>query len=131
MAEAVAVATLAAVVVLTLAVAAVPVALPVAVPGPRQLSTVAAFERHRPSGVHTLAEMLADQAPHLDSIMVVIACLPRGHRGSLAQSVDPQGRMSAESLRQIVNQAALAQSQRGVVLRIRGFRPRQIVNQTG
>ena len=75
LAEAVAVATLAAVVVLTLVVAAVAVALPVAVLVPRQLSTVAAFERHRLSGVHILlAEVSVDQVSRLDSIMAALEC---------------------------------------------------------
>ena len=119
-------------VAVTLAVAAVSVALLVEALARRQPSAVAAFAELRVSGVPILpAEVLADQVPHLDSIMVVIACLLRGRRGSLARWVDPQGRLSAESLRQIVNQAALAQLQRRAMLRIRGFRPRQIVNQTG
>ena len=41
---------------------------------PRQASGVAAFEEPRLSGAHILAaEVLAGQASHLDSIMVVIA----------------------------------------------------------
>jgi hypothetical protein len=79
----------------TLAVAAVSAALLVAALAPRQPSTVAALELHRLSAVHTLpAEVLADQVSHLDSIMVVIACLPCGRRDSPAQSVRPQDRMS-------------------------------------
>jgi hypothetical protein len=58
----------------TLAGAAVLGAFLVVAPAPRQLSTVAAFEQHRLSGVHTSpAEVLADQVPLLDSILVVIA----------------------------------------------------------
>jgi hypothetical protein len=97
------------VVAATLAVAAAPVALLVAALAPRQLSTVVAFEEHRLSAAAagTLpAEVLADQVSHLDSIMVVIACLPCGRRDSLVQSVGRRIRMSAESLRQIVNQTA-------------------------
>jgi hypothetical protein len=41
----------------------------------RQPFTVAAFAQRQPSGVHTLpAEVLADQVPHLDSIMAVLEC---------------------------------------------------------
>jgi len=83
----------------TLAVAAVPGALLGAALAPRQPSTVAAFEQHRLSGVHTIpAEALADQVSHLDRIMVVLACLPCGRRDSLVQSVGPLGRMSADRL---------------------------------
>jgi hypothetical protein len=72
LAEAVAVATLAVVAVLTLA----GVALPVAVLVPRQLSTVAAFERHRLSGVLILpTEVSVGQVSRLDSIMVLVALL--------------------------------------------------------
>ena len=83
----------------TLAVAAVPGALLAEALAPRQLSTVAAFEQHRLSGVHIIpAEVSADQVSHLDRIMVVLACLPCGRRDSLAQSARPQGRMSADQL---------------------------------
>jgi hypothetical protein len=88
-------------------VADVSVALLVAALVRRQLSTEEAFEEHRLSRVHTLpAEVLADQVPHLDSIMVVITGLPCRRADSLAQSIGPQARMSAESLRQIGNQTA-------------------------
>jgi hypothetical protein len=81
----------------TLAEAAGPGALLAEALAPRQLSTVAAFEQHRLSGVHIIpAEVWADQVSHLDRIMVVIACLPCGRRDSPAQSVGPQGRMSAD-----------------------------------
>jgi hypothetical protein len=93
----------------TLVVAAVPAVLLVAALALHQLSTAVAFEEHRLSAAaaHTLpAEVLADQLSHLDSIMVVIACLPYGRRDSLVQSVGRRIRMSAESLRQIVNQTA-------------------------
>jgi hypothetical protein len=116
----------------TLAGAAVLGALLVAALARRQLSMREAFEEHRHSAaaVHTLpAEVLADQVPHLDSIMVAIARLPCRRTDSLAQSVGPQAHMSAESLRQIGNQTARAQLQRGAVLQIRGFRPRQIDSQ--
>ena len=83
----------------TLAVAAVPGALLVEGLAPRQLSTVAAFEQHRLSRVHTIpAEVSADQVSHLDRIMVVLACLPCDRRDSLARSVGLQGRMSADRL---------------------------------
>ena len=79
--------------------AAVPGALLAEALAPRQLSTVAAFEQHQLSGVHTIpAEVSADQLPHLDRIMVVLASLLCGRRDSLAQSVRPQGRMSADQL---------------------------------
>jgi len=82
-----------------LAVAAVPGALLAEALAPRQLSTVAAFEQHQLSGGHIIpAEVSADQVSHLDRIMVVLACLPCGRRDSLAQSVGPQGRMSADRL---------------------------------
>ena len=56
-------------------------------------------------GVHTLpAEVLADQVPHLDSIMVVIACLPCDRRDSLAQSVDPRRPISPGPLQLLGNQ---------------------------
>jgi hypothetical protein len=91
----------------TLAVAAMSADLQVAALAPRRVSTAAAFEQHRLSEGHTLpVEVSADQVSHLDSIMVVIACLPCGRRDSLVQSVGRRIRMSAESLRQIVNQTA-------------------------
>ena len=90
----------------TLAVAAMSADLQVAALAPRRVST-AAFEQHRLSEGHTLpVEVSADQVSHLDSIMVVLACLPCGRRDSLVQSVGRRIRMSAESLRQIVNQTA-------------------------
>jgi len=117
------------VVAATLAVAAGPGALLVAVLAPRRLST-AAFEQHRLSGVHTLpAEVLADQVSHLDSIMVILACLPRGRRDSPAQSVSKQDRMSAGLVPLLGNQTEQAQLQLGDVPQIRGFRRRQIVSQ--
>jgi hypothetical protein len=73
----------------------------------RQLSTGEAFEEHRLSAAtaHTLpAEVLAAQVAHLDSIMVVIAWLPCRRADSLAQSVGPQARMSADPLRLLGNQ---------------------------
>jgi len=80
--------------VATLAVAAVSAASLVGALALRQPSTVAAFEQHRLSGVHTLpAEVLADQVSHLDPIMVLLACLPCGRRDSRAQSGRPQDRM--------------------------------------
>ena len=83
----------------TLAVATVPGALLGEAPAPRQLSIVAAFEQHQLSGGHIIrAEVSADQVSHLDRIMVVLACPPCGRRDSLAQSVGPQGRMSAARL---------------------------------
>jgi len=83
----------------TLAVAAVQGALLAEALAPRQVSTVAAFEQHQLSGVHIIpAEVSADQVSHLDRIMVVLACLPCGRRDSLARSVGPQGRMSADHL---------------------------------
>ena len=91
----------------TLAVAAVSGALLVAALARRRLSTGEAFEEHRPSAAaaHTSpAEVLADQVSHLDSIMVVIACLPCGRRDSLAQSLRPQDRMSAGPLLLLGNQ---------------------------
>jgi hypothetical protein len=118
------------VVAATLAVAAVPGALLVGVLAPRLLSTVAAFELHRLSGVHTLpAEVLADQVSHLDSIMVVIACPPCGRRDSPAQWVRPQDRISAGPPRLLGSQTAQAQLQLGTVPQIRGFRLQQIVSQ--
>jgi hypothetical protein len=96
-----------AVVAATWVAAAVSGALLVGALALRQPSTVAAFEQHRLSGVRTLpAEVLVDQASHLDSIMVVLACLPAGRRDSLAQSVDPQGHMSAGPLQLLGNQTA-------------------------
>ena len=63
--------------VLLAVVALAVAAISAAALAPRQASMVVAFEQHRLSAVHTLpAEALADQVPHLDSIMVVIACLP-------------------------------------------------------
>jgi len=91
----------------TLVVAAVSVALLVAALARRQLSTGEAFEEHQSPGEHTLpAEMLADQVPHLDSIMVVLACLRCGRRDSLAQSGGPPGRISAALLQLLGNQTA-------------------------
>jgi hypothetical protein len=85
--------------VLVAAAALVVAAISAAALAPRRPSTVAAFEEHQSPGVHTLpAEVLADQVSHLDRIMVVLACLPCGRRDSLAQSVGPQGRMSADRL---------------------------------
>ena len=79
----------------TLAVAAVSADLLVAALAPRRVSTAAAFEQHRLSEGHTLpVEVSADQVSHLDSIMVVIACLPCGRRDWPAQSVRLQDRMS-------------------------------------
>jgi hypothetical protein len=75
----VAVGTLVAVVATSVAVVAtsaagVSGALLEAALGLRQLSTVAAFEEHRLSRVHTLAaEVSADQVLHLDSIMEAVA----------------------------------------------------------
>jgi hypothetical protein len=93
------------VVAVTLAVAALSVALLVEALAPRQLSTVAAFGRRRLSGARTLAaEASADQVSHLDSIMVVLGWLPCGHMDSPAQSVGPQARISADPLWLIGNQ---------------------------
>jgi hypothetical protein len=97
------------VVAVTLAVAAVLVALLVEALARRQPSTVAAFGQHRLSVVaaHTLpAEVLADQVPLLDSIMAVIAWLPCGRRASLVQSVGTQRHMSAVPARLFGNQTA-------------------------
>jgi hypothetical protein len=63
-------------VVATLAVAAVPAVLLVAALALHQLSTAVVFEEHQLSVAagHTLpAEVLADQVPHLASIMVALA----------------------------------------------------------
>ena len=82
--------------VLLAAVALVVAANSVAALEPRQPSTVVAFELHQLFEAHTSrAEVLADQVLHLDSIMVVIACQRCDRRVSIAQSVGPQGRMSA------------------------------------
>jgi hypothetical protein len=82
----------------------------VAVFAPRRHSKVGAFEQHQLSGGHTLpAETLADQAPHLDSIMAVLACLLYGQMDSLAQLIGQQAHRLAESLPQIVSQVVLAQ----------------------
>jgi hypothetical protein len=99
----------AAVAAATLAVAAASVALLVAALAPRQLSTVVAFQEHRLSAAaaDTLpAEVLADQVSHLDSIMVVIACLPCGRRDSPAQSLRPRDRMSTGPPQRLGNQTA-------------------------
>jgi hypothetical protein len=62
--------------VLLAAVALVVAAISVAALAPRQLSTAVVFEEHQSPGVHTSrVEVVADQVPHLDSIMVAIACL--------------------------------------------------------
>ena len=91
----------------TLAVAAVSADLLVAALAPRQPSTVAAFEQHRLSAVHTLpAEVLADQVSRLDPTMVVLACLPCGRRDSPAQSVRPQDGMSTGPPQLLGNQTA-------------------------
>jgi hypothetical protein len=88
----------------TLAVAAVSVALLVEALAPRQL-LMTVFGRRRLSGARTLAaQASADQVSHLDSIMVVLGWLPCGQMDSLAQSVGPQARMSADPLRLIGNQ---------------------------
>jgi hypothetical protein len=93
--------------VLLAAVALVVAAISAAVLAPRQPSTAVAFEEHQSPGVHILpAEMLADQVPHLDSIMVVIACLPCGRRDSLAQLGGLPGRISAALLQLLDNQTA-------------------------
>jgi len=114
----------------TLAVAAVSAALLEAALAPRQLSRVAAFELHRLSAAHTLqVEVLADRLSHLDSIMVVIACLPCGRRDSPAQSVHRQDRMSTGSPQRLGNQTAQAQLQHAAVRQISGFRRLQIVSQ--
>jgi len=77
-------------------VAAVSADLLVVALAPRQPSTVAAFQQHRLSAVHTLpAEVLADQMSRLVPTMVVLACRPCDRRDSLAQWVRPQDRMSA------------------------------------
>jgi len=113
-----------------LAVAAMSAATPVAALARRQLSTVGAFEQRPLSGEHTLpAEVSADQVQHLNSIMVVIACLPCGRVHLLARWVGPQAQMSEDPLRLLGDQTASAQLQRGAVLQVRGFRPRQIVSQ--
>jgi len=58
------------------AVAAVSGALLVAVPALRQFSMVAALEKHRLSGGHTLpVEVSADQMSHLDLTMAAPECL--------------------------------------------------------
>jgi len=91
----------------TLEVAAMSADLLVAALAPRQPSTVAAFEQHRLSAVHTLrAAVSADQMSHLAPIMVVIACLPCGRRDSPARSVHPQDRMSTGPPQQLGNQTA-------------------------
>lgn len=91
--------------VLLAAVAQVVAAISVEALALRQPSTAVVFEEPQSAGVHTLpAEVLAAQVSHLDSIMVVIACLPCGRRDSRAQSVDPQGRMSAGPLQPLGNQ---------------------------
>ena len=93
--------------VLLAAVALVVAAISVAALAPRQPFTAVVFEEHQSAGVHTLpAEVLADQVPHLDSIMVVIACLPCDHKDSLAQSGGPPARMSAALLQLLGNQTA-------------------------
>jgi len=121
----VAVAVTLAVAVVTLAAALLEAAL-----APRQPSTVAAFELHRLSAAHTSpAEVLAGQLSHLDSIMVVIACLPCGRRDSPAQSVHRQDRMSTGSPQRLGNQTAQAQLQHAAVRQISGFRRLQIVSQ--
>ena len=79
----------------------------VAALAPRRVSTAAAFEQHRLSEGHTLpVEVSADQVSHLDSIMVVLACLPCGRRDSPAQSVRLQGRMSTGPSQLLGNQTA-------------------------
>ena len=116
--------------VLLAAVALVVAAIPAAALAPRQPSTAVAFEEHQSPGVHTLpVEVLADQVPHLDSIMVVIACLPCDRRDSLAQSVDPRCPISPGPLQLFGNQTAQVQLQDETALRIRGFRTWQIVGQ--
>ena len=91
--------------VLLAAVALVVAAISAAALALRQPSTAVAFEEHQSAGVHTLpAEVLADQVPHLDSIMVVIACLPCDRRDSLAQSVNPQRPISPDPLQLLGNQ---------------------------
>jgi hypothetical protein len=62
--------------VLLAAVALVVAAIPAAALAPRQPYTAVVFEEHQLPGGHTLpVEVLADQVPDLDSIMVAIACL--------------------------------------------------------
>jgi hypothetical protein len=96
-----------AVAVATLAVAVAWGALLVAALAQRQPSAVAGFAEHQLSAVHTLpAAALADQVSHRDTIMVVAACLPRGRKDSLAQSVDLQGPISAVPLQLLGNQTA-------------------------
>ena len=93
--------------VLLAAVALVVAAISVEALAPRQPYTAVAFEEHQSPVEHTLpAEMLADQVPHLDSIMAVIACLPCDRRDSLAQSGGPPGRISAALLQLLGNQTA-------------------------
>lgn len=89
------------------AVALVVAAISVEALAPRQPYTAVAFEEHQSPGEHTLpGEALADQMSDLDSIMVVIACLPCGRRDSVDQSEDPQGRTSAGPLQLLGNQTA-------------------------
>jgi hypothetical protein len=89
---------LAAVALVVAAISAVALAL-------RQPSTAVAFEEHQSPGVHTLpAEVLADQVPHLDSIMVVIAYQPCDRRDSVAQSVDLRRPISPDPLQLLGNQ---------------------------
>ena len=93
--------------VLLAAVALVVAAISVAALAPHQPSTAVGFEEHQSPGVDTLpAEVLVDQVSHLDSIMVVIACLPCGRRDSLAQLGGLPGRISAALLQLLGNQTA-------------------------
>ena len=93
--------------VLPAAVALVVAAISVEALAPRQPYTAVAFEEHPSPGEHTLlAEALAGQVPDPGSIMVVIACLPCGHREPLAQSAGPQDRTWAGLLQLLGNQTA-------------------------
>ena len=93
--------------VLLAAVALVVAAISVEALAPRQPFTAVVFEEPQSAGVHTLpAEVLADQVSHLDSIMVVIACLPCGRREPLAQLAGPQDRTWAGLLQLLGNQTA-------------------------
>ncbi len=90
-----------------LAVAAMSAATPVAALARRRLSMETAFEQRPLSGEHTFpAEVSADQVQHLNSIMVVIVCLPCDRMDSVAQSVGPQAHMSEDPLQLLGNQTA-------------------------
>jgi hypothetical protein len=110
--------------VLLAAVALVVAAISEVALAPRQHSTAVAFEAPVTRGC-ILYRQMADQVPHLDSIMVVIACLP-------CDAGTPRSVGRPEPVRRQLPATPATKPRKliaGKPLQIREFRLRQIVSQ--